>query len=278
MKKQVASVLSVLALTACASTTDSTLFGMLDWCFDRKPEYKEIEIERKDLIIDVEPMDSYEAPRHVQKRQYFEQREVQPVRKVEKVEYVKVPVENDNVVMSSESVSVAAPVKETEIEVVKAAPEAAVVAAPAEAEKGYVLPKRADRYEAASYTLSPEVYAIVATRTVNKMLEEAPALFAKNKDAKVFIEPTTQVDRLLPDGPDAAGKAAREILVGSQMFNIVDDKDSADFILTSAVNNVNTPEVPVIIYRMELMDKDGNQVGYWKDSIRQVQNDDKRWW
>ena len=67
MKKQVASVLSVLALTACASTPDSTLFGMLDWCFDRKPEYKEIEIERKDLIIDVEPMDSYEAPRHVQK-------------------------------------------------------------------------------------------------------------------------------------------------------------------------------------------------------------------
>ena len=35
---------------------------------------------------------------------------------------------------------------------------------------------------------------------------------------------------------------------------------------------------PVIIYRMELMDKDGNQVGYWKDSIRQVQNDDKSWW
>ena len=143
---------------------------------------------------------------------------------------------------------------------------------------GYHLAKRADRYAAADYVITPQEYAIVATRAVNKMLAEAPAIFAANKDAPLYIEDTLVIDRYLPEGKAAAGKTAKEILVNSAMFNIVEDKKQASYILKSSLNNANTPEVPILIYRLELYDKEGNPLSSWQDTLRQVQNDDGSWW
>ena len=143
---------------------------------------------------------------------------------------------------------------------------------------GYHLVKRADRYAAADYIILPQEYAVVATRAVNKMLADVPAIFAADKDAPLYIEDTNVIDRYLPQGREMAGKTAKEILINSQMFNVSDDKTSAVYILKSSLNNTNTPEVPVLIYRLELYDKDGNLQGSWWDTLRQVQNDDGSWW
>ena len=143
---------------------------------------------------------------------------------------------------------------------------------------GYDLAKRGYRYDQADYILSPQVYAIVASRVTNDMLHDAPAIFAEHKNAPLYIAETTQVDRYLPDGPEAAGKASREIIEGSQMFNLVDSRDHADYILESSINNINTPERPLIEYVMTLYDAKGNKIESWSDSLRQVQNDDGSWW
>ena len=148
----------------------------------------------------------------------------------------------------------------------------------AEPNTGYRLAKRGDRYASADYVISPQVYGIVATRAVNKMLAEAPAIFAADKDAPLYIAETTVIDRYLPEGSYAAGKTAKEILVNSGMFNIVDDESKAAFVLKSSLNNVNTPEIPVLLYRLELYDINGDLAGSWQDSLRQVQNDDGSWW
>ena len=144
--------------------------------------------------------------------------------------------------------------------------------------EGYSLEKRSDRYENASYVISPQVYGIIASRVTNDMLNAAPAIMAGNKDAKVYLAETKQIDRFLPDGPDAAGKAAREIIEGAQMFTLVDDKSQADYVLEGVVNNINTPERPVIMYEMTMYDAQGNKIDSWADSMRQVQNDDGSWW
>lgn len=143
---------------------------------------------------------------------------------------------------------------------------------------GYSLMKRGDRYDNAEYVISPQVYGIVATRATNKMLSETPAIFAPNKDASLFVADTVLIDRYLPDVPNSAGKTTKDILYGSKMFNIVDDKAKADYVLESSLNNVNTPEIPVIAYELRLLDNKGNLVGNWFDTIRQVQNDDGSWW
>ncbi len=147
-----------------------------------------------------------------------------------------------------------------------------------EIDEKYILAKRGDRYENASYNIDPQVYAIVAGRVTSNMLIDAPAIFAKDKKAPLYIAETTQIDRYLPSGPDAAGKAAKEIIFGSRMFNIVEEKDAASFVLESTLNNIGTPEVPVIMYEMRIVDSKGAEHGKWSDTIRQIQNDDGSWW
>lgn len=144
--------------------------------------------------------------------------------------------------------------------------------------QGYQLPKRSDRYASADYVITPEVYAILASRVAGKVLDDTPAIFARNPQAPVYIADTVQIDRYLPDGPDTAGKTAREILVNSNMLNIVDSPDAADYILESSVSNANTPEMPVISYEMRLVDRAGNMLNTWADTVRQVRNDDGSWW
>ena len=142
----------------------------------------------------------------------------------------------------------------------------------------YQLPKRGERYEAANYVISPEVYSILASRVAGRVLEDAPAIFANNPKAPVYIADAVQIDRYLPDGPDAAGRTAKEILTKANMFNLVDDPNAATYVFESSVSNSNTPEVPVISYEMRLVDRNGNMYNSWSDTVRQVQNDDGSWW
>ena len=144
--------------------------------------------------------------------------------------------------------------------------------------EGYSLAKRSDRYDSASYVISPQVYGIIASRVTNDMLNDAPGIMPCNKETPVYLEETKQIDRYLPDGPDAAGKAAREIIEGSQMMKLVDDKSQAEYVLDGSINNINTPEQPVIKYEMTMYDAQGNKIKSWSDSMRQVQNDDGSWW
>lgn len=142
----------------------------------------------------------------------------------------------------------------------------------------YSLAKRGDRYDAAGYTIAPEVYQIVASRATNKMLSDAPGIWADNKKAPLYIAETVKIDRFMPDDPDIAGQTSKTIIIGSKMFEMADKEDEAKYILKGTLNNVNTPEIPVIVYELTLFDAEGNKIDSWDASIRQIQNDDGSWW
>lgn len=144
--------------------------------------------------------------------------------------------------------------------------------------EGYNLMKRGDRYENADYIISPDVYGIVAARATNKMLDEITGIVDGANNISLFVADTVVIDRYLPAGPDVGGKTAKEILQGSKMFNLVQNEAQADYILESSINNLNTPEVPVIGYEMRLYDTKGQLLGNWSDTVRQVLNDDGSWW
>lgn len=145
--------------------------------------------------------------------------------------------------------------------------------------QAYQLPKRGERYENANYVITPEVYSVLASRVAGKVLDDMPAILANNPNAPVYLAETSQIDRYLPDSADAAGRAAREILVGSNRLNLVSNPSEADYILESSITNSNTPEMPVISYEMRLFEQStGNMLNSWMDTVRQVQNDDGSWW
>lgn len=142
----------------------------------------------------------------------------------------------------------------------------------------YQLPKRGERYDSADYVITPDVYGILATRVAGKVLEDSPAIFANNPNAPVYVADMVQIDRYLPEGGTVAGQTAKNILVNSNMFNLVNDPNAADYVFESSLTNSNIPEVPVISYEMRLMDRNGNMLNSWSDTVRQVQNDDGSWW
>ena len=142
----------------------------------------------------------------------------------------------------------------------------------------YTLTKRSERYKDIEDQISPNVYAVLASRVVNKFLTDMPAYFADKKNPVLYIEETVYGDRFMPASPDVVGTTTKEIIIGSKMIPVVDNKLDANYTLKGRVSNINTPEVPVFKYEIGLYDFSNKIIDSWSDTIRQVQNDDGSWW
>lgn len=167
------------------------------------------------------------------------------------------------------TVSKQAPVKEvtmpeTEVEIVVDEPGT------------YQLPTRAERYEENAPTA--EVYAIPAARATNRMLDETREFYEHNSDTFLFITDIKKADRKLPDGIYNAERTTRKIINGSKTFKVVNDKAEADYILETIIDNAGTPEEPILVYRMILLDTDNNKINEWTEVFRRLSNDDRSWW
>ncbi len=129
--------------------------------------------------------------------------------------------------------------------------------------------------------ISPKVYAIVASRTVNKMLDETQNLY-QSKDAKkkLFIPKAQKLNSSLPDGFNYANKTIYDIVDGSSMFILVSKVDDADLVLESSFDakaNPNMPS-PIIVFNLTLKDNAGKVIDSWQENIKQLANDDQSWW
>ena len=140
----------------------------------------------------------------------------------------------------------------------------------------YQLPTRAERYEENAPTA--EVYAIPAARATNRMLDESREFYEHNGDTFLFITDIKKGDRKLPDGIYNAERTTRKIIEGSKTFKVVNDKAEADYILETIIDNAGTPEEPILVYRMILLDTENNKINEWTEVFRRLSNDDRSWW
>ena len=130
--------------------------------------------------------------------------------------------------------------------------------------------------------ISPDVYEIVARRTINKMLDATAPMYekAEGEIPTIYINKTTIEDENLPDGLYIANAQSKKLIENSKTFNVTNTKDEADYILDTEIDTVeprNTAS-PAIEYRLILQEKDGTIVEEWAEQIRRIQNDDKSWW
>ncbi len=127
--------------------------------------------------------------------------------------------------------------------------------------------------------VTPQVYAIAATRATNKMLDDTQNLYQAQKP-KLLIHKAEKMNTALPDGLYYADKVVYDTVDGSQNFVLVDKLDNADFQLKVQVDAyANSGEsTPVIIYHLALLDKSGKEIDSWTQDLKQLQNDDKSWW
>ena len=140
----------------------------------------------------------------------------------------------------------------------------------------YQLPTRAERYE--EYAPMAEVYAIPAARATNRMLDDTRDIYENNGDTFLFITDLKKADRKMPDGIYNAERTTRKIIEGSKTFKVVNDKNEADYVLETIIENAGSPEEPILVYRMILLDTENKKINEWVETFRRVGNDDRSWW
>ncbi len=133
----------------------------------------------------------------------------------------------------------------------------------------------------ADHNITPQVYAIAASRVTNKMLDATRDLYLK-KAAKptLYIAAPQRLNDQLPEGFHYAHKVTNDIIEGSRDYTIVNTPDDAEYILEILVNALpnSGSQTPIIEYQMLMSDKAGKETGSWSESIKQLQNDDQSWW
>ena len=84
----------------------------------------------------------------------------------------------------------------------------------------------------------------------------------------------------LPDGFAYCRKITKDMLENAKAFLVVNDPEEEDYFVDIDVETVllEGNETPVIIYTLILSDYNGEVLQEWKETIRQVKNDDRTWW
>ena len=125
---------------------------------------------------------------------------------------------------------------------------------------------------------APEVYAIAATRAINRFLDETGTFYEDNAESFIYIANLKKADRQLPDGVYNAERTVKKTIENSRTYKVVNDLEEADYILEPVIDNAGTPEEPILVFKLVLFDTDNNKIGQWTESLRRVQNDDGSWW
>lgn len=129
--------------------------------------------------------------------------------------------------------------------------------------------------------VNPTVYAIAASRTTNKMLDDTASLYEnKNPAPKLYIAKLRKNNADLPDGFYYSRKVTDEIIEGSRTFTVVNNVQDADFYLVPEADALANPGAasPAVVYRLTLFDKNNTKIEDWTEILKQLKNDDQSWW
>ena len=118
---------------------------------------------------------------------------------------------------------------------------------------------------------SPEVYTVVATRATNRMLQDT-AIIHENGVKRIYIKDVNVLSSDLPYGSHRIKGATRDIIVGSKIYDVVNNIKNADLVVEPSVDWFVTAnsKVPALQYKMTLLDSNGKKVDEWIEVIRQV--------
>ncbi len=130
------------------------------------------------------------------------------------------------------------------------------------------------------YNIDTKVYEIVARRTTNKLLNYAAPVADTVSRPTVFVSEAQVYDKDLPDGFAYSRKITKDMLENARAFMVVNDPSEADYFVDVDVETLllEGSNTPVIIYTLTLSDNNDDVLQEWKETIRQVKNDDRSWW
>ena len=129
-------------------------------------------------------------------------------------------------------------------------------------------------------SITPEVYALLATRATNKMLDDTARIYEKIPAPTLFIKEITKLNEELPAGVFMAARISRQIIEGARTFVVVNNIHDAEYILDISIDRMDVEgySSPILKYKSVLSDNRNNMIQEWVETIQQVMNDDRSWW
>lgn len=119
---------------------------------------------------------------------------------------------------------------------------------------------------------SPEAYTVVATRASNRMLQDTSAIYDTDGTKTIYVKDVKLLSSDLPYGSHRLKGVTKDIISGSQTYEVVNNINSADFVLDTSADWFVAPNTaPALQYKIALFDKNGKKLNEWVEIIRQVQ-------
>lgn len=160
----------------------------------------------------------------------------------------------------------------------RASEAASPAAAGAKAERPDYVPYRQGRDRAAT---SKQIYTVLASRAVNKMLKSTAAVYAGGKRPPLYVAaPVAEGKTPVPENLEYAGVVTQSVIAGSYSYALAGERAKADYVLETFVRSqpVVSRGTSVIVYKAVLKDAKQNEIGSWTETLSPVMNDDKSWW
>lgn len=128
-------------------------------------------------------------------------------------------------------------------------------------------------------TTTPEVYSIVATRAVNKMLDDTRPIYENLGTTFLYIMEPKKMQGDVENGFYLSQRVTKNIIEGSKTYTIVNSMQEADYYLETLISKINIQgqNSPIIQYKLMMFDKSDRKVNEWIETIRQTKNDDRSW-
>ena len=120
---------------------------------------------------------------------------------------------------------------------------------------------------------SPEAYNVVARRATNRMLQDTSSLYGNGRTKRIFLKDTKLLSSDLPYGSQRLRGITKEIISGSETYDVINNAADADYILDSSADwYVSGSAAPALQYKLTMTDKNGRKVNEWVEIIRQLED------
>ncbi len=130
-------------------------------------------------------------------------------------------------------------------------------------------------------TSLPQLYYVLASRTVNKMLKSTAIIYKSVKSPTMYVEnPQNENPAVELPNLESAANATKDIISGSHTYALTENRSGADYILQTYVAQTKNyeREKPILSYRLILKNRANEKIGTWVDSLSPISNDDQSWW
>ena len=118
----------------------------------------------------------------------------------------------------------------------------------------------------------PQSYILASKRCFNHFIEDTYSLYRTRPDVMIYVDNGELIDKDLPAGIEEGVRNFKMQILNSHTFKLTDDKNRADYTLTTSAQWFDTPtkDIPAIKYTINLINNHGQVFKSWSEVVKKT--------